>query len=49
MNIKRVTAWGLAVVWLILSQLTDNDIGVAMMLTVSNIWLAAALLAGGRK
>jgi len=49
MNIKRNVALGLSALWFMLALLTDDDIGVAMMLVVSNIWLAAALLAGDRK
>ena len=49
MNTKRLIALALAVVWLILSLLTDDDIGALVVLATANIWLAAALLAGGRK
>ena len=49
MNTKRVIAMLLAAVWVVIGNQLDGRDAAAMALTISNIWLAAALLAGGRK
>jgi hypothetical protein len=49
MNTKRIVAMGLSATWLLMAVLADNDIIASVMLAISHIWLAAALLAGGKR
>ena len=49
MNTNRAIAIGLAATWLLMAVLVDSDIIASVMLAISHIWLAAALLAGGKR
>ena len=49
MNTKRVIAMLLAAAWVVIGNHLDGRDATAMALIISNIWLAAALLAGGKK
>ena len=49
MNTKRVIAMLLAALWIAIGLHLNGRYTAAMTLTISNIWLAAALLAGGKK
>jgi len=49
MNTKRLIAVGLSAVWLISVDFGSHENAHAVGVVVANIWLAAALLAGGRE